>query len=173
MISSVGQSRGIYQSRGRVGPGERLPSRRWLSSKWPPSLAGSGCLPPAGLHSCLDLSEIVYRPQRVRMLLAQDAAARRQHLLLKLPRPRQIALRVQRQARLFIAVSVSGCSSPSTRRLAASTCSSSFRAPARSPCARSVRARLFIAVSVPGCSSPSTRRRAASTCWFLCPAKYP
>ena len=73
------------------------------------------------------------------MLRPQHSAPDGQRLFLQLARARQVALcPCSVRARLFIEVSVSGCSGPSTRRGCRATSSCSLRAPAKSPCARRV-----------------------------------
>ena len=73
--------------------------------------------------SRFDPDQLSHRPQRARMLLAEETAPRLQHLPLKLPRARAIALSVERQSKELIVVSVSGCSPPNRRRRTSSTCS--------------------------------------------------
>ena len=67
-------------------------------------------------------------------------------------------------ARLFMLVSVSGCSFPSTLSLSASACRCIRSASSYLPCLLNTTARLFMLPSVSGCSFPSTLSVSASSC---------
>eukprot|EP00964_Phaeocystis_antarctica_P078380 scaffold48758_cov61-Phaeocystis_antarctica.AAC.8 len=64
--------------------------------------------------------------------------------------------------RFFMAVSVSGCRSPSVSRIPSSASRSSGSAAARSPLAFNTRPRLPMEMSVLGCRSPSVSRNPSS-----------